>query len=112
MASTCLFLLSPTQFPWYYLWLMPFLPLHPHPALVFYAALLPLYYLRPLFEHHELAGWFDQGVVWIEHGPVILWLAMERVFGSREGESKRTGTPDGRQMTGSSHGQRLKIKIE
>ena len=108
MASTCLFLLSPTQFPWYYLWLMPFLALHPHPALVLYAALLPLYYLRPLFEHNGLAGWFDRGVVWIEHGPVILWLAMEGVFGPREGESKPDRVPDGRQMTANS--QRLKSK--
>ena len=80
MASTCLFLFSPTQFPWYYLWLMPFLALHPHPALVFYAALLPLYYLRPLFEHHGLAGWFDGGVVWVEHGPVIVWLCWDWFF--------------------------------
>ena len=86
MASTCLFLLSPTQFPWYYLWIMPFLALHPHPALVFYAALLPLYYLRPLFEHHEQTGWFDRGVVWIEHGPVILWLAWDWFCGRKEGE--------------------------
>jgi hypothetical protein len=74
MATTLVFLLSPTQFPWYYLWLLPFLALHPHPGLIFYSALLPLYYLRPLMVTKGHAALFDNGVVWIQHGPIILWL--------------------------------------
>jgi hypothetical protein len=74
MATTLLFMLSPTQFPWYYIWLLPFLAIHPHPALILYAALLPLYYLRPLMEFYGRPHIFDNGIVWIQHGPVLIWL--------------------------------------
>jgi hypothetical protein len=77
MAVTLLFILSPTQFPWYYLWLLPFLTLHPHPALILYTALLPLYYLRPLMAAHGHKALFDHGVVWVQHGPVIVWLLLD-----------------------------------
>lgn len=62
IAVSGLFVLSPTQFPWYYTWVLPFLVLVPIPALVLYTALLPLYHL-----HYDYY-W----VLWIEHLPV--WL--------------------------------------
>ena len=77
MATTLLFLVSPTQFPLYYLWLLPFLALCPHPALIGYTALLPLYYLRPLMASYGHTRLFDYGVVWVQHGPVIAWLAWD-----------------------------------
>ena len=80
IATTLLFMLSPTQFPWYYLWLLPFLAMCPHPALIFYAALLPIYYLRPLMVHYGHADFFDQVVVWVQHGPVIIWLARDWIL--------------------------------
>jgi hypothetical protein len=80
MATTLLFMLSPTQFPWYYLWLLPFLALHPHPALILYSALLPIYYLRPLMVHHGHGHVFDHVVVWVQHGPVIIWLARDWIL--------------------------------
>jgi hypothetical protein len=80
MATTLLFILSPTQFPWYYLWLLPFLAMHPHPALILYTALLPIYYLRPLMVHSGHGDTFDQVVVWVQHGPVIIWLARDWIL--------------------------------
>jgi hypothetical protein len=77
MAATLLFMFSPTQFPWYYLWLLPFLSLHPHPALVLYTALLPLYYLRPLMDRYGAVDIFDNVLVWAQHGPVFLWLVWD-----------------------------------
>lgn len=68
MAVGGLFVLSPTQFAWYYTWVLPFLVLAPARALVLYTALLPLYHL-----HYDYP-W----VVWIEHLPVwmlIGWAA-------------------------------------
>ncbi len=55
-----IFLLSPTQFPWYWLWCLPMLAIRPSLPLLLYVALLPLFYIQssiPL-------------VYWIEHGPV------------------------------------------
>ncbi len=56
------FLLSPTEFPWYYLWLVPFLALRPQRALLLYTMLLPLYY------YHD---------IWLEHLPVLALLAWD-----------------------------------
>ena len=77
IVVAALFLLSPTQFPWYYTWVVPFLALVPRLSLLTFTALLPLYYLRFLLDARGLAHWFDHGVVWIEHAPVWLLLGWE-----------------------------------
>ena len=85
------FLLSPTQFPWYYLWCLPLLALCPRPSLLLLTVLLPLYYLRFYVRHHYGAGWFDYGIVWVEYVPVwclLVWEAymMRTAAGSRDAE--------------------------
>lgn len=57
-----LFLLSPTQFPWYYLWLLPLLAVSPNLPLLTYSALLPLYYVR---DWHSTIVWLEHGLVWL-----------------------------------------------
>lgn len=71
-----LFLLSPTQFPWYALWFIPLLALCPVRPLLIYSLTLPLYYLRFYYQPMGLAPVFDQWVVWIEHGPIVILLAV------------------------------------
>lgn len=71
-----LFLLSPTGFPWYLAWFLPFLVVVPVTPLLLLTALLPLYYLRFAFARHGLEGIFDHYVVWLEFGPVWLWLGL------------------------------------
>lgn len=65
-----LFLLSPTQFPWYFLWMLPLLAAVPVWPLLIYTALLPLY---PLHYYWET-------IVWIEHAPVWIWLAADAML--------------------------------
>ncbi|TVS03324.1 MAG: DUF2029 domain-containing protein [Phycisphaerales bacterium] len=71
-ARSCLivvaavFLLSPTQFPWYWLWLLPLLTLTPFIPLLLYTALLPLYYAQDQIPF----------VHWIQHAPVWALLAI------------------------------------
>ena len=70
------FLLSPTQFPWYYTWLLPFLAVKPRFSLLVMTALLPMYYLRFYFKPREQFDIFLYIVVWIEFVPVwalLLW---------------------------------------
>jgi hypothetical protein len=66
-------LLSPTQFPWYYVWLVPFLTIRPRLSLLLLTALLPLYYLRFYFVARGNVAIFDLGIVWLEYLPVG-WL--------------------------------------
>ncbi|MFC1735456.1 glycosyltransferase 87 family protein [Candidatus Hydrogenedentota bacterium] len=76
LATAALFLLSPTQFPWYYIWCLPFLTAIPRFSLLLLTVLLPLYYLRFYFDATDTVSIFDNGVVWIEFFPVwflIVW---------------------------------------
>lgn len=80
IATAALFLLSPTQFPWYFAWLGPLLTLRPVWPLMLYTALLPLYYLQ--------GAW--AGVVWLQHAPVLawlLWMVVRRPRGSADTRS-------------------------
>jgi len=71
LALAALFLLAPAQFPWYFLWLLPFLAIVPSVSLLSYSVLLPLYYVHLRYP----------GVVWLEHGVVWLLLAREIAAG-------------------------------
>ena len=76
-ALAILFLLSPAQFPWYYVGLIPFLAIRPRVSLLLLTALLPLYYLRYFFLARGQAAIFDYGIVWLEFLPVWTLLAWE-----------------------------------
>lgn len=76
-VTSTLFLLGPTQFPWYYLWILPLLALRPLWSLLGLTVTLPLYYLRFPLDALGHANWFDYGLVWIEFVPIWLLLAFE-----------------------------------
>ena len=71
------FLVSPTQFPWYYTWLIPLLAIKPRFSLLLLTALLPLYYLRYYFEPRDQLETFTNIIIWIEFVPVWLLLIWE-----------------------------------
>jgi hypothetical protein len=72
-----LFLLSPTQFPWYYVWVVPFLALSPSLGLLALTAVLPCYYLRFYFDARDQIALFDYGIVWLEYVPIMVLLIVE-----------------------------------
>lgn len=68
ILTGALVLLSPAQFPWYYLWVMPFLVFWPVPGLMVLTVTLPLFYTS-----HYLIAWghpdlFPSCIVW------LIWL--------------------------------------
>jgi hypothetical protein len=65
-----LLLLTPTFFPWYYVWLVPFLVFHPVRPMMILSALLPLYYLRFLFFSLGKVKFFDNYLVWVQFIPI------------------------------------------
>lgn len=71
------FMLSPTQFPWYYVWLVPFLALSPKPSLLLLTMMLPMYYLIFYFALRGNASVFHNGLVWVEYAPVFLLIIWE-----------------------------------
>ena len=80
LVVAALFLLSPTQFPWYSLWLVPLLVFSPRKPLLLLTVLLPLYYLWYHFEPRNQLAIFENGIVWLEFVPVWLWLVWEWRF--------------------------------
>ena len=82
-----LFLLSPAQFPWYAVWLLPLLALRPVPALLLLTPLLALYPLRFYFLAQDNLAAFDQGLVWLIWLPV--WAALAWQFRPRAPASTR-----------------------
>ena len=82
MILAAAFLLSPTQFPWYFIWTLPFLAAYRQWAMLILTCLLPLYYLRFRMEELGQVSLFDNGIVWIEFLPTWVLLL-------REGLAKR-----------------------
>lgn len=78
IVTAALFLLSPAQFPWYYLWILPLLACFPVPGLLVLSATLPLYYTSFYFITRQSYEIFTQQAVWLIWLPVwglLLWHA-------------------------------------
>ncbi len=73
------FFLSPAQFPWYYLWMLPFLTIIPYKPLLLLTALMPLYYLRNYFEPRGQYEIYYQYIVWLEYIPAVAWILYDLI---------------------------------
>lgn len=68
LVVAALVLLSPAQFPWYAVWLAPFLAWRPWTSLLLLSATQPLYYVR----FHLIAH--DQPAVLLDALPWLIWV--------------------------------------
>jgi len=82
MLVAALVLFSPAQFPWYTVWMAPFLVFRPYRAFLVLTALIPLYYTLFYFVAHETAEVFNTYVVWAIWVPVWGALVWDMVLGS------------------------------
>lgn len=62
-----IFPLSPTDFPWYYTWMLPMLAVYPRISILVWSLTLGLYH------SHYFYPW----MIWVEHGPVYALLLLE-----------------------------------
>jgi len=83
LVVASLFLLSPTQFPWYYLWVMPFLVMRCRLSLLLLSVLLSVYYVRFFFVAYGNVDLFDNYVVWVEYAPVGFLVVREWLLAKR-----------------------------
>ena len=81
IVIAALFLLSPTQYPWYYVWLVPFLAVWPVYGLLALTVVLPLYYLKFYFDARNQRELFDYWIVWLEYLPIWILLIVEWITG-------------------------------
>ncbi len=69
-----LLLLSPAQFPWYLVWVMPLMTLRPVAAMLLASALLPIYYSSFYFYAEGNYFVFKDQIVWAIWLPIWLLL--------------------------------------
>ncbi len=81
--AALLLLFSPTAYPWYYVWVLPFLCIVPSRGLMLLGVLLSFYYLRFDMEEWGNAHLFDRWIVWLEFGPVLALLAYDWLTGRK-----------------------------
>ncbi len=85
IVAAAMFLLSPAQFPWYYLWVLPFLALRPVPGLLLLTVTLPFYYSAFYFLSHDAYTVFKHGLVWLIWLPVwgvLIWEGRHSIAAS------------------------------
>lgn len=78
-----LFLLSPTQFPWYYGWIAILLPVFPARGFLVLAATLPLYYAYFHFAARDQSEYFRHAIVWLIWLPCWALLIHDGLTGHR-----------------------------
>ncbi|NNF78194.1 MAG: DUF2029 domain-containing protein [Rhizobiales bacterium] len=79
LIAAAVYLLSPSHFPWYFVWIAPFLCLFPVRGLLLAGALLPLHYLYFHFAALDLEDTYRHGIVWLMWLPVWAVLAVDTV---------------------------------
>ena len=72
LIVTALLLLSPAQFPWYLIWVLPLACVHPWRGFFAATVLLPLYYAGFHYLAVDEYRTFSRGIVWLIWLPVFL----------------------------------------
>ena len=71
----CLFLLSPTGYPWYVIWFLPFLPFLPLYGAALLTVTVSLYYARYAMGERDLYDVYTSYVIPLQFGlPIIILL--------------------------------------
>ncbi|MEE4235485.1 MAG: glycosyltransferase family 87 protein [Anderseniella sp.] len=87
IAAAALLLLSPVQLPWYYLWLLPLLCIHPNPALLLITATFPVYYAFFALTAQNIDEAWLEALVWAMWLPVWAALAAQWWMQRRRGST-------------------------
>ena len=69
-----IFLLSPAQFPWYYVWIAPFLTFMPLAGFLLLTSTISLYYIGFYYMSHDQLYIFNRIIIWVIWIPVWLLL--------------------------------------
>ncbi|KAB2920184.1 MAG: DUF2029 domain-containing protein [Hyphomicrobiaceae bacterium] len=77
LIAAALVLLSPAQFPWYMIWMLPFLAFRPLWGLLAVNVTVPLYYLSFHYMARGAYPVFSQYILWVMWVPVWALLALD-----------------------------------
>ena len=82
--TLCLYLISPTGYPWYLLWVMPFFAFLPLYGLGLLTLTVALYYVRYALAEREIYEVYTNILVPIQFGIPILVLGLESLYHRRK----------------------------
>jgi len=99
LLTIIVFLVTPAQFPWYVVWIAPFLAILPLPGLVALAITMPLYYSAFYLMTINAFETYSQVVVWIVWAPVWLLLVLQLLLQGPLQRGRSQATLTGRQAT-------------
>ncbi len=77
LVTLTLFFLSPTGFPWYVIWALPFLPFVPLYGVASLCMLVPLYYARYALGEREIYHIYTNWLIPLQFGLPLLILTFE-----------------------------------
>ncbi|MGI9463242.1 MAG: hypothetical protein ACR2OM_04850, partial [Aestuariivirgaceae bacterium] len=89
LISAAVCLLSPSMFPWYFLWVLPFLCFYRVRGLLLLGVLMPFHYLYFHFAARDLEDIYNQGMVW------LIWLPVWTVLAYDTGRALAGRRPSG-----------------
>jgi hypothetical protein len=79
-----LVLLSPAQFPWYMIWMLPFLAFRPYWGLLATSVTVPLYYVSFHLLARGAYDIFSDWIVWVIWAPVWILLGVEALKNAKQ----------------------------
>lgn len=79
LIAAAVYLLSPSHFPWYFVWIAPFLCLFPVRGLMLAGALLPMHYLYFYYAASDAEDIYRNMIVWLMWLPVWAVLVVDTV---------------------------------
>ncbi len=80
LIAAVIYVMSPSQTPWYFLWIAPFLCIFPVRGLLLASVTLPLHYLYFHLALHDLEALYRTGVVWVIWLPVWALLFFDAII--------------------------------
>ena len=93
ILCAALYLLSPSQTPWYFLWILPFLCIFPVKPLFLAGSLIPMHYLFFALSIRGMEEIYRYGIVWAIWLPVwgaLIWTGVNhyrtRLLQERQGD--------------------------
>lgn len=92
LIATATFLLSPAQFPWYFLWVAPFLPILPLSGLIVLTATLPLYYVAFHYFSFGTIETFKSSIVWLIWCPAWILLSLDLILSTLRARRENRAT--------------------
>ncbi len=93
IMTSCIFLLSPAQFPWYIAWIAAFLPLFPVRGFLVLSVTIPLYYLAFYFMSRGQLESFNSIFLWVIWLPVWGLLTFDLYHLRNRGSCDRLEAP-------------------